>query len=206
LLFALLLLLLLLLLFLTMCLCVCLSLIDYCLGKPNNDFKSRDVTFICLTLISRALFVCNCGHEPVVAASTLDGRIKLYNAQDSKLLKDIDAGPVETWDIDFHPDGGLIASSCQTGTAAINLFDIDSGEKKSSLGVKSGTNVCVAFSPDARLIACGAMDGSVSIFNVLEQKKRNYPNVNYTLSVCRNIDRFFCVCAQFTHSKLTQWL
>jgi len=129
----------------------------------------------------------------LLATSSLDGHVKVWRANDAREVKDLHVGPVESWAVAFEEsdavaaaaddttsdadsvDGIRVASTCQSGAAAINVWALATGEKAASYGGAhaSGTNVTLAYSPNGRLVATGAMDGTVSLFEAGSGVKRH---------------------------------
>ncbi len=88
---------------------------------------------------------------------------------------------METWSIAFSPDGKYLASTGQAGN--INIWGTETGKKEQVLAANGKFTMSVAFvsdvlyqitttqSPNGKYVACGAMDGVVSIFDVIESKR-----------------------------------
>ena len=98
--------------------------------------------------------------------------IKLWDLSDNHLLRVLKGGPGETvGGITFFPSGKVIAAACtgmdQRGAVAIWDLEHDSTPPKRIEADPSST--CV--SPDARLLAVGEYDGSISLWDVASLKK-----------------------------------
>jgi WD repeat-containing protein 61 len=74
---------------------------------------------------------------------------------------------VETWGVTFSPDGRFVASTGQSGN--VNLWNIETGKKEQVFQTNGKFTVSVAWSGNH--IACGALDGVVTIFDVAENKR-----------------------------------
>ncbi|KAJ4461183.1 putative WD repeat protein 61 [Paratrimastix pyriformis] len=105
------------------------------------------------------------------ATSALDCTIRIFDLVKGAPVRAIDAGPVEAWTVSFSPDGNHVASGSQAGH--VNVWDAHSGEKVQTFEPR-GTNkftTSVAYNNGSGdQIACGAMDGAVSVFDVATSK------------------------------------
>ena len=88
----------------------------------------------------------------VLATIPFDGPVKLWNAQDGSLIKQLGGtGAFDTADIVFSPDGQLVAADTATG-----LFLWKTVNGTELLGGNPGINsMAVAFAPDGRFLAYG---------------------------------------------------
>ncbi|KAK7482161.1 hypothetical protein BaRGS_00026626 [Batillaria attramentaria] len=104
----------------------------------------------------------------LAASSSLDSHVKLWDLENGKQAKSIDAGPVDAWTIAFSPDSRFLASGSHTGK--INLFGVDTGRKETSLDTRGKFTLSIAYSPDGKYIASGALDGIVNVFDITTGK------------------------------------
>eukprot|EP00516_Mucochytrium_quahogii_P000927 CAMPEP_0203746990 /NCGR_PEP_ID=MMETSP0098-20131031/2247_1 /ASSEMBLY_ACC=CAM_ASM_000208 /TAXON_ID=96639 /ORGANISM=" , Strain NY0313808BC1" /LENGTH=308 /DNA_ID=CAMNT_0050635253 /DNA_START=247 /DNA_END=1171 /DNA_ORIENTATION=+ len=102
--------------------------------------------------------------SPLVLASGMDSRIRIYDLGNTELKATIDAGPVECWTLSCSPDGANIASGTHTG--AVNIWDIESQKLVSTLDTNGAFTLAVAYSPDGKTIASSSKDGAVYLFDV----------------------------------------
>jgi WD repeat-containing protein 61 len=123
-------------------------------------------------------------NRSLLASTALDGHVKLWSSSGDAPIKDVHVGPVESWQVAFEPsdddsapvDSLRLATTCQSGAASVNLWALSNGEKSAAYGTianSNATTVALAFSPDGRLLASSAMDGSVSLFEARSGTKRH---------------------------------
>lgn len=125
----------------------------------------------------------------IVASSALDATLMLWKTTTGEKIKTFSIGPVELWTIAFSPDDNYIISGSHSGK--INLFGVETGKQEQTfdtrgivindncitnfwlifLNLFSGKfTLSIAYSPDGKYIACGALDGIINVFDVLSGK------------------------------------
>ena len=84
-------------------------------------------------------------------------------ADDTTLVRKIERqdGPINA--LDWSPDGARIAVA--GAFPKVNLYDPETGERKSSCGGHTAGIYSVAFSPDGQRLATGGFDGNVRVYN-----------------------------------------
>ena len=105
----------------------------------------------------------------VAASAALDSRIRVWNLDTGSLNLEIDCGPM-SYGVALSPDGATVAAGSMGG---ISLWDAASGSKTASLSIGSDRIVlCAAISADGALLAAGAEDGGVHVFE-MEARRRS---------------------------------
>ena len=79
----------------------------------------------------------------MAASSSLDSHVKIWDLENGKQAKSIDAGPVDAWTIAFSPDSRFLASGSHNGK--INLFGVDTGRKETSLDTRGKFTLSIAY-------------------------------------------------------------
>uniref|UniRef100_A0A9L0T8K6 Superkiller complex protein 8 n=2 Tax=Equus TaxID=9789 RepID=A0A9L0T8K6_HORSE len=105
---------------------------------------------------------------PVAASSSLDAHIRLWDLENGKQIKSIDAGPVDAWTLAFSPDSQYLATGTHVGK--VNIFGVESGKKEYSLDTRGKFILSIAYSPDGKYLASGAIDGIINIFDIATGK------------------------------------
>ena len=121
-----------------------------------------------------------------VASSALDSQIRVWDARTHETRVIIACPPAENWHVAFvpnSPDTLLVAGGA---SKSVKLYDVSSDTEKS--GTETGAYALpntspnetsetssrfaqsVAVSDDGKLIACGAADGAVAIFDAVTSK------------------------------------
>ncbi|EPY89381.1 WD repeat-containing protein 61 [Camelus ferus] len=133
---------------------------------------------------------------PIAASSSLDAHIRLWDLENGKQIKSIDAGPghsvvivvlgtpqlkkrvldgskekdgvLDAWTLAFSPDSQYLATGTHVGK--VNIFGVESGKKEYSLDTRGKFILSIAYSPDGKYLASGAIDGIINIFDIATGK------------------------------------
>jgi WD40 repeat protein len=115
--------------------------------------------------------ITNLAFQPggdLLAATDLQGELRIWNARDGKLLKQITATPEQQWfsALTFSPDGSMLVTGSPNGDTVFR--NAQTGEIAATLaGRATGIGVyALAFSPDGQLLAFGLSDQSVRLFTL----------------------------------------
>ncbi|GAX84435.1 hypothetical protein CEUSTIGMA_g11855.t1 [Chlamydomonas eustigma] len=116
------------------------------------------------------------------ASSALDSYVRVWSLADHSIAAMIEAATTETWSLTFSPQQseGLLLAVAGGTRGAVVLWNISSGEEsavfKAELSLPALADdkqrrterfvLSVAFSPDGKRLACGAMDGTVAVYDV----------------------------------------
>lgn len=113
----------------------------------------------------------------LVASSALDSLIRVWSVDTHETRCVIETPPAENWQIAFAPGdepAHLAVAGGVSGGVKLYSIEQDGGEQVSVMSLpevaadkaKNSRFVqSVAYSPDGRRIACGAMDGTVALFD-----------------------------------------
>jgi WD40 repeat protein len=93
-------------------------------------------------------------------------------------------GTISVSDLCVSPDGKTLAvargkwTELEHDEGVVELWDLVSGELKTSLGKEHGSAICVAFSPDGRTLASGHRSGKIAFWQAATEKdvRRQSPN------------------------------
>jgi WD40 repeat protein len=124
----------------------------------------------------------------LVALGTVDGQVRLF---DPKIGSAVGAPLVErgppVWDLDFSPDGGLLAAAVDPNGSGEGLFlqqrqgeallwDVESRRRVGRAIVPGGGSVLsLAFDPDGELLATGSYRGRLDLWDVATQVRHGEP-------------------------------
>ena len=99
-----------------------------------------------------------------IACVSYDGTVRLWDGKTGKRINVFRGDSEWVNDVQFSPDGKLIASGTVDGT--VKLWERATGKEIHSLkGHLSEVN-CISFSPDSQIVAAGNYDGSVIFWEV----------------------------------------
>ena len=89
--------------------------------------------------------------------------------------------PQKNFDIEFSPDGKVLAVTCGKGKrqtqreyeyAGVYLYDLSAGPtSRKRLSEESTLGVCLAFSPQGDMLACGAEGGRIEVWDYVQGKR-----------------------------------
>jgi WD40 repeat protein len=96
-----------------------------------------------------------------------NGHFEKRNTRDGTLINTVDLHPTQLYDLDFSPDGQVLAAGFSDDW--IRVYSIINGQM---LGVLNGSAKSLQFSPNGQLLAAGLIDGTVRIFEL--EKGRFY--------------------------------
>ncbi len=101
----------------------------------------------------------------IIASSSLDSTLCLWDTQNGQLLNQVTVGPVDLWTVAFSPDDKYVISGSHDGK--ITLYSVETAKAESVLDPQNGKfTLSLAYSPDGKYIASGGLDGIINIFDV----------------------------------------
>ncbi|KAL2229128.1 WD repeat-containing protein VIP3 [Sesamum indicum] len=148
------------------------------LWNPEGPEKVQTNTGHCLGVVSVAAHPSG----RIAASASIDSFIRVFDVATNNTIATLEAPPSEVWQLQFNPQGTTLAAA-GGGSASVKLWDTAEWKLVAALEVprpeglkpseKSGSKkfaLSVAWSPDGRQIACGSMDGTISVFDVPRAK------------------------------------
>eukprot|EP00884_Botryococcus_braunii_P017001 jgi/Botrbrau1/3985/Bobra.0365s0057.1 len=135
--------------------------------EPGHTYTGHSLGVVSLTVDSTGEHA---------ASSALDSFIRVWNLKDTSTLAVIETPPSETWQLAFNPtsDELLLAAAGGSGNKVVvwapeeqvgrQELPLPETEDKSK---KDKFVLSVAYSSDGTKLACGCMDGTVAIFDVV---------------------------------------
>ncbi|KAK9131307.1 hypothetical protein Sjap_011794 [Stephania japonica] len=119
----------------------------------------------------------------IAASASLDSFVRVFDVDTNATISSLEAPPSEVWQMQFDPKGTILAVA-GGGSLSVKLWDTATWKLVATLSVprpegsnkpadRSGSSkfvLSVAWSPDGKRLACGSMDGTISIFDVARAK------------------------------------
>ncbi|XP_015571739.2 WD repeat-containing protein VIP3 [Ricinus communis] len=118
----------------------------------------------------------------IAASASLDSFVRVFDVDTNATIATLESPPSEVWQMQFDPKGTTLAVA-GGGSASVNLWDTATWKQIASLSVprpegpkpsdKNSSKkfvLSVAWSPDGKRLACGSMDGTISVFDVARAK------------------------------------
>ncbi len=106
----------------------------------------------------------------ILIAASLDGKVRLWDAEATKVLRTLDTSSLELYAIAISPDGKLLASA--GSWQEIQIWEIATGKLLHTLKGHSAQVAALAFSPDGKLLASGGYDKSIRLWDTGNWKER----------------------------------
>ncbi|PON39408.1 Guanine nucleotide-binding protein, beta subunit [Parasponia andersonii] len=144
------------------------------LWKPDELVLQRTNTGHCLGVVSVAAHPS--GH--FAASASLDSFVRVFDVDTNNTIATLEAPPSEVWQMRFDPKGTILAVA-GGGSASVKLWDTATWNLVATLSIprpeapkpsdKNSSKkfvLSVAWSPDGKRLACGSMDGTISVFDV----------------------------------------
>jgi tetratricopeptide (TPR) repeat protein len=131
-----------------------------------------------------------------IASASSDGTVKLWNADNRKLIHTLEGHKNSVLSVAFSPDSKTIASASSDGT--VKLWNADNRQLIHTLEGHKNSVWSVVFSPDGKTIASASFDRTVKLWdwnfdglltpgcNKLENYLINSPDKLEELKVCQN--------------------
>ncbi|CAH9101833.1 unnamed protein product [Cuscuta epithymum] len=150
------------------------------LWDSDKFTRVRTNTGHCLGVVSVAAHPT----RRIAASASIDSFVRVFDVDSNVTIATLEAPPSEVWQLSFNPEGSALAAA-GGGSLSIKLWDTTNWQHIFDLSIprsevskpqtaeKSSTKkfvLSVAWSPDGRLIACGSMDGTISVFDVSRAK------------------------------------
>ncbi|XP_010261999.1 PREDICTED: WD repeat-containing protein VIP3 [Nelumbo nucifera] len=148
------------------------------LWRPDELVLEGTNTGHCLGVVSVAAHPSGV----IAASASLDSFVRVFDVDTNATIATLEAPPSEVWQMRFDPKGTILAVA-GGGSASVKLWDTATWQLLATLAVprpegsrpsdRSGSGkfvLSVAWSPDGRRLACGSMDGTISIFDVARAK------------------------------------
>ena len=153
-------------------------------GRVSTIAFSADGTLLATgTFNSRTVFPDLNGRENYFWSG---GEITIWDVRTGNPLVTIKESLRDIYDLAFHPDGKLLASSSKDRSQALSLWDLATGKRDKNFRLYSADFLSLAYSPVGNLLAGGKSDGRGKRGEIWLWRPPNRSTVNLP----RSHDRF----------------
>lgn len=79
----------------------------------------------------------------MIASSSLDSTIRVWDSENGALLNKIEGGPIDIWSVAFSPDDKYVISGSSSGK--INMYNIQSGSQEQTFDTRGKFTLSIAY-------------------------------------------------------------
>lgn len=94
-----------------------------------------------------------------LAVAVEGARIKLFDVESGKSVREIDTDTTDVRCVEYSPDGEQLAIGHESGN--VTFWQVQSGRRDSVIEAHTGELVCMKFSPDGAVLATGGSDSDI---------------------------------------------
>jgi len=120
------------------------------------------------------------------ATSTINGRIRIWDIENAKMISEIESGPGSIWHIKYHSKIGKLAAASQNGQNAINVWSTEnlSNEPEIFGNNFAQTFYDVAWSNNGKFLAVSSLNGIIVVFNTNDKSILNSYQAHSSAARC----------------------
>jgi RNA polymerase sigma factor (sigma-70 family) len=109
----------------------------------------------------------------LLVTASLDGSAQLWDALSGKEVRRLETG-APVYAAAFSPDGKVLATAGgeRGKSGEVILWDVATGKEMDAIRGRPDVLVTAALSPDGRVLAYGSRDGTVSVWDIAQRRKR----------------------------------
>jgi len=144
-------------------------------GSVDGKVKVWNIDLQLITEIN----VCSLGIISVdlkdsdILVSSMDSHLRIYNSDTGELIKDIDVGPINTWQAKFQPGSDMAGTTGSNGY--VNMWNLTNAELLKPFKPSSPTfSTCLCYTKDGNAVACCSKGGTVTIFDTQTGQPRTF--------------------------------
>ena len=136
-------------------------------GKIQSELRGHEGLVHCARYFNHSNSLVSCG---------FDGSVRIWDLKDKKLVKTVATELKEIWSLALAPDDKTLAvagvlrnegAMASVSVQPIDLYNLPGLDNARQLNGHVQDVLCVAFSEDGKLLASGARDGAVKIWDVV---------------------------------------
>jgi len=111
--------------------------------------------------------------ESDILVSSMDSHLRVYSSDTGEVIRDIDVGPINTWQAKFQPHSELAGTTGSNGY--VNMWNLTNSELLKPFKPPNPTfSTCLSYTKEGNNVACCSKAGTVTIFDTQTGQPKSF--------------------------------